>query len=177
MPAAAGPEPACTPAPARLHLHGLHRFGSFLNCLSKKKSCSPAVKIKSPPQSTQVRRRSMKSTVILPLRSGRENRARVRMDNGVLVCRIVTRVGRRPVALSKGNSLRACRKEKTAHHVYVSMNGLFGLQGTGEQASEWLELLSPAPCGSSCGCAYVRALLLHAAFRPVSGKKSGASLP
>ncbi len=32
-------------------LHALHRLGSFLNCLSWKKSCSPAVKIKSDPQS------------------------------------------------------------------------------------------------------------------------------
>jgi len=28
-------------------LQGLHRFGSFLNCLSRKNSCSPAVKTKS----------------------------------------------------------------------------------------------------------------------------------
>jgi len=40
---------------ARFALHALHRFGSFLNCLSAKKSCSPAVQVKSSPQSTHVR--------------------------------------------------------------------------------------------------------------------------
>ena len=37
---------------ARLALHALQRLGSFLNCLSAKKSCSPAVQMKSDPQST-----------------------------------------------------------------------------------------------------------------------------
>jgi len=35
----------------RLDLHALQRLGSFLNCLSWKKSCSPAVKTNSAPQS------------------------------------------------------------------------------------------------------------------------------
>jgi len=35
----------------RFALHTLQRFGSFLNCLSWKNNCSPAVKIKSDPQS------------------------------------------------------------------------------------------------------------------------------
>src|SRR5258708_36390318 len=65
-PAAAGPVPAFRPVPARLDLHGLQRFGSFLNCLSKKKSCSPAVKINSPPQSAQVKSRSINSMLLLP---------------------------------------------------------------------------------------------------------------
>src|SRR6201987_6204988 len=50
-PAAAGPVPGFRPVPARIDLHGLQRFGSFLNCLWKKKIGSPEVKIKSPPQS------------------------------------------------------------------------------------------------------------------------------
>src|SRR5260370_5447508 len=65
-PAAAGPVPAFRPVPDRLNLHGLQRFGSFLNCLSKKKSCSPAVKIHSPPQSAQVKSRSRNSMPLLP---------------------------------------------------------------------------------------------------------------
>ena len=40
---------------ARLALHVLQRFGSFLNCLSAKNSCSPAVQMKSDPQSTHLR--------------------------------------------------------------------------------------------------------------------------
>jgi hypothetical protein len=40
---------------ARLVLHCLQRFGSFLNCLSWKKSCSPAVNTKSLPQSLHFR--------------------------------------------------------------------------------------------------------------------------
>ena len=40
---------------ARLALHVLHRFGSFLNCLSAKNSCSPAVQINSEPQSTHLK--------------------------------------------------------------------------------------------------------------------------
>src|ERR1700749_4890956 len=46
---------------ARLPLHCLQRLGSFLNCLSWKKSCSPAVKTKSLPQSEHFRILSMKS--------------------------------------------------------------------------------------------------------------------
>jgi hypothetical protein len=46
---------------ARLALHALQRFGSFLNCLSAKKSCSPAVQMKSAPQSTHLRDLSWKS--------------------------------------------------------------------------------------------------------------------
>src|SRR4030095_15535553 len=40
---------------ARLALHVLQRFGSFLNCLSAKNSCSPAVQMNSEPQSTHLR--------------------------------------------------------------------------------------------------------------------------
>src|ERR1700693_6307294 len=39
----------------RFALQALQRLGSFLNCLSKKNSCSPAVKIKSAPQSIHLR--------------------------------------------------------------------------------------------------------------------------
>src|SRR5215475_1066044 len=68
MPAAAGPAPAArAAAPARLDLHGLQRLGSFLNCLSKKKSCSPAVKMNSPPQSAQVSNRSTNSIAASPV--------------------------------------------------------------------------------------------------------------
>ena len=50
------------PVPAtRLILHCLQRFGSFLNCLSWKNSCSPAVKTKSLPQSEHFSILSMKS--------------------------------------------------------------------------------------------------------------------
>src|SRR6185437_7885270 len=41
-------------AASRLLLQFLHRFGSFLNCLSWKNNCSPAVKTNSLPQSTQI---------------------------------------------------------------------------------------------------------------------------
>src|SRR5439155_24771960 len=66
MPAAAGPEPCRSDAPARLNLHGLQRLGSFLNCLSKKNNCSPAVKMNSLPQSTQVNNRSTNSITAFP---------------------------------------------------------------------------------------------------------------
>src|SRR3954451_24478699 len=39
---------------ARLALHPLHRFGSFLKFLSAKKSCSPAVQTNSAPQFTHL---------------------------------------------------------------------------------------------------------------------------
>ncbi len=67
MPAAAGPAPVLADRPARFDLQGLHRFGSFLNCLSKKKSCSPAVKMNSPPQSTQVKILSTNSMAATPV--------------------------------------------------------------------------------------------------------------
>ena len=50
----AGAGPALTRL-ARLALHVLHLFGSFLNCLSAKKSCSPAVQMNSEPQSTHLK--------------------------------------------------------------------------------------------------------------------------
>src|SRR6185503_16227710 len=40
---------------ALLALHDLQRLGSFLNCLSAKKSCSPAVQMNSLLQSTHLR--------------------------------------------------------------------------------------------------------------------------
>jgi hypothetical protein len=55
---------------ARLALHCLQCLGSFLNCLSWKKTCSPAVKINSAPQSLHFRTRSVNSMARLP-RTGR----------------------------------------------------------------------------------------------------------
>src|SRR5215470_11524963 len=49
------PEPA---EPWRFVLQLLQRLGSFLKFLSWKKCCSPAVKTKSPPQSTHLSTRS-----------------------------------------------------------------------------------------------------------------------
>src|SRR6185503_20932341 len=46
---------------ARLALHVLQRLGSFLNCLSAKNSCSPAVQMNSDPQSTHLRALSWNS--------------------------------------------------------------------------------------------------------------------
>ena len=65
--------PERTDKPARFPLQGLHRFGSFLNCLSKKNSCSPAVKMNSPPQSVQVRSRSRNSMSLLRFYGKRMN--------------------------------------------------------------------------------------------------------
>src|SRR6201996_6167783 len=79
-PAAAGPVPVFMAAPERLDLHGLQRFGSFLNCLSKKKSCSPAVKMNSPPQSAQVKSLSRNSMPLLPSYGGRTLRRSIVAD-------------------------------------------------------------------------------------------------
>ena len=49
------------PSPARFALQSLQRFGSFVNWRSRKNNCSPAVKIKSLPQSEHFNRRSTKS--------------------------------------------------------------------------------------------------------------------
>ncbi len=76
IPAAAGPDPGAAIPPERRPLQGLHRFGSFLNCLSKKKSCSPAVKMNCPPQSAHVSMRSTNSMGLPP--NKRETRARVK---------------------------------------------------------------------------------------------------
>jgi hypothetical protein len=45
----------------RFALHCLQRLGSFMNCLSWKKSCSPAVKTNSAPQSMHFKTRSVNS--------------------------------------------------------------------------------------------------------------------
>src|SRR5271167_3440726 len=50
----------------RLDLHALQRLGSFLNCLSWKNSCSPAVKTKSAPQSIHFRTLSWNSMEVAP---------------------------------------------------------------------------------------------------------------
>jgi hypothetical protein len=54
------------PPCARLALHCLQRFGSFLNCLSWKNICSPAVKTNFSPQSTHFSTRSTNSIDRLP---------------------------------------------------------------------------------------------------------------
>ena len=54
------------PPLARFALHCLQRFGSFLKSLSWKKSCSPAVKMKSEPQSTHFRTLSVNSMAGFP---------------------------------------------------------------------------------------------------------------
>src|SRR5208337_1398923 len=54
---------------ARLPLQALQRLGSFLNCLSWKKSCSPAVKMKSAPQSMHIRTLSWNSMESCSLQS------------------------------------------------------------------------------------------------------------
>jgi hypothetical protein len=51
---------------ARLALHCLQRFGSFLKSLSWKKSCSPAVKMNSEPQSMHFRTLSVNSMAGFP---------------------------------------------------------------------------------------------------------------
>src|SRR6266567_3728800 len=48
------------------NLHGLHRFGSFLNPLSAKNSCSPALKINSSRQSMHRRTLSVYSCIGSP---------------------------------------------------------------------------------------------------------------
>jgi hypothetical protein len=59
---------------ARLALHCLQCFGSFLNCLSWKKICSPAVNTKSDPQSTHLSTRSTNSMAGIPHRDSHRNR-------------------------------------------------------------------------------------------------------
>jgi hypothetical protein len=61
------------PLEARFALQFLHRLGSFLNCLSWKKSCSPAVKTKSLPQSAHFKTLSTKS-IPRPLRLTQRSR-------------------------------------------------------------------------------------------------------
>jgi len=51
---------------ARLALQGLQRLGSFLNCLSWKNNCSPAVKTNSAPQSIHFKTLSWNSMETLP---------------------------------------------------------------------------------------------------------------
>jgi len=52
---------------ARLALHCLQCLGSFLNCLSWKNNCSPAVNTKSAPQSVHFKIRSLKSMAGFPV--------------------------------------------------------------------------------------------------------------
>lgn len=61
----------CAPR-VRFALHCLQCLGSFLNCLSWKNSCSPAVNTNSAPQSTHLRTRSVNSMANLPHRNHTE---------------------------------------------------------------------------------------------------------
>jgi hypothetical protein len=54
------------PPRTRFALHCLQCLGSFLNCLSWKKNCSPAVKINSAPQSLHFRTLSVNSMAVFP---------------------------------------------------------------------------------------------------------------
>jgi hypothetical protein len=54
---------------ARFALHCLQCLGSFLNCLSWKNTCSPAVNTKSAPQSTHLSTRSVNSMTGFPHRT------------------------------------------------------------------------------------------------------------
>ena len=63
------------PLRARFALHCLQCLGSFLNCLSWKKSCSPAVKTNSAPQSTHFMTRSVNSMANLPYRESHRHRS------------------------------------------------------------------------------------------------------
>jgi hypothetical protein len=54
------------PPEARFPLHGLHRLGSLRNCCWRKKSCSPAVKTNSLPQSAHTKTLSIKSMQLSP---------------------------------------------------------------------------------------------------------------
>src|SRR5512147_3240394 len=71
LPGAAAPLPSVA---ARFALHALQRLGSFLNCLSWKKSCSPAVNTKSDPQSTHLSTLSWNSIKLLQPRAPRESK-------------------------------------------------------------------------------------------------------
>ena len=54
------------PPRARLALHRLQCLGSFVNCLSWKKSCSPAVNMNSAPQSVHFKTLSANSIADFP---------------------------------------------------------------------------------------------------------------
>src|SRR6516165_10793509 len=58
---------ACPPPSALFALHALQRFGSFLNPLSAKNICSPAVNTNSAPHSEHFRTLSWNSIEPLPL--------------------------------------------------------------------------------------------------------------
>src|SRR6185312_9225160 len=111
MPAAEGPAVAAGACPpwARRDLHGLQRLGSFLNCLSWKKSCSRAVKTNSPPQSTQVRILSMYSIAGSPVRTEHCHTC----DAGH-----ARRVSKRSCNFKRWMSL--CRGEWSAAHKFAS---------------------------------------------------------
>ena len=71
----AGFRPNPLPPRARFALHCLQCLGSFLNCLSWKKTCSPAVKTNSAPQSLHSKTRSVNSMTGFP-RTGTKHRNR-----------------------------------------------------------------------------------------------------
>ena len=183
IPAAAGPPGfALAACELRLDLQGLQRFGSFLNCLSRKKSCSPAVKMNSPPQSAQVKSRSTNSIPFLPSygktdRSRRCTLADVDQPNFDQVnrgpCRGEGDLFGLPAKSSKSNHCR-CLLPWGGGGRLGDLRRPPALFQERRPSKVIRNRASPVPCESSCGSAYEQALLSHASSRRASDRRNDA---
>jgi len=200
IPAAAGPLAGVALAPAwalRFDLHGLHRFGSFLNCLSWKKSCSPAVKTNSPPQSTQVKSRSTNSihfppwcenaTSLQPRSFARQRSVKPGSVDQVPVLPGGNSFGfagqtlnfklspgpARPgeVGVGRADWLEANCSTRNNRPSRVMRNSVRA------KPISVVSAANPVPYGSSCDCVCELALLSRASSRRASDRRSDALLP
>jgi hypothetical protein len=99
----------------RFALHCLQRFGSFMNCLSWKKSCSPAVNTNSAPQSTHVRTLSVNCMAGFP-KAGKL----AEIGQGTSLCRSVSlsfRVAMNIEGPGREKKQRQCLSSQTAEAI------------------------------------------------------------
>lgn len=176
-------------AVARLPLQALQRFGSFLNCLSWKNSCSPAVNTKSDPQSTHFKTLSWNSILLpstpCPSRAGRTNShidrgRRVTSSNTPRLRFVPCFVPGNPATIyMKPNYSYDCRPRNLSGPIRPTAILAEKYEGAaegrmGNSGPEFQEPSRSAPCALSSCSACERRLPLRVSFRLVSGRKSDA---
>jgi hypothetical protein len=135
--------------------------------LSKKKSCSPAVKMNSPPQSAHVNKRSTNSIAASP-----DLRDRLKTQWNSLQVSVSNRPAVMMVRRPGGPAKRRKQYSKTAAEARMpaafasrkreSIAGIFFTDGPFSLERAILSgafIFSPAPCGPSCDFVCERALL------------------
>jgi hypothetical protein len=191
------------PPLARFALHCLQCLGSFLNCLSWKKSCSPAVNTNSAPQSLHFSTLSINSMAVFP--KNRDLKSEIGHDHESLpvpspCLHTSVKTNENPGRTKSSGNLDASvdrRQNYLRLRTPTSRSNLSETTATcrpihsicmafraGEAVEPerhiWrcvLKDFSPALCEPSCDSACVPVLLSRGAFHRASDSRNDASLP